>query len=114
VRQLSSLDGRCIAHPRPDVTARCAATGPRLRLAVLGAVALLLPLVWWAVTAAAIRYCATVEAVVVTHRHLLYRSVGLPVPCGTDEEPEQGHMLTAYLTRFAAVPEAALSWPDPT
>lgn len=85
----------------------------RLRAALLIVLVVLVPLVWSGLNAAVIRYCAAVEALVVAHRHTLYRAAGLPLPESTDREPAQGQELTAYLTRFAAVPTAPLTWTEP-
>lgn len=57
-------------------------------------------------------YCDLVEGTVAAYRHLLYRSLGLPLPIDTAAEASAGALLSAYLTGAQAGTLAMpLSWP---
>lgn len=58
-------------------------------------------------------YCDLVEGIVATHRHLLYRSLGLQLSADTSAEVVAGRRLSAYLAGEPGPDQAlSLSWPD--
>jgi len=73
--------------------------------------AVLIALLWWAVSVAVQQYCALIEATVAANRRAMYTAVGWPPPTSTKQEPECGRALTGYLNRFSDAGDVDLEWP---